>query len=103
VDQKSDGDKMLFLDVNGNSNNIDILQQGTGEHFLDVTLGSNQTMDITQDGSGDHAATIDMRDTAQRWISVRVDRLTKIIHSTQSAPIQMDVAPPPSISSNLRT
>ena len=60
MDQKSDGDKMLFLDVNGNSNTIDTLQQGTGEHFLDVTLGSNQTVDITQDGSGDHAATIDM-------------------------------------------
>ena len=60
MDQKADGDKMLFLDVNGASNNIDILQQGTGEHFLDVTLGSNQTVDITQDGSGSHAATIDM-------------------------------------------
>jgi hypothetical protein len=60
VDQKADGDKMLFLDVNGASNTIDILQQGTGEHFLDVTLGSNQTVDITQDGSGSHAATIDM-------------------------------------------
>jgi hypothetical protein len=46
--------------VNGSSNTIDILQQGTGEHFLDVTLGSNQTVDITQDGSGSHAATINM-------------------------------------------
>jgi hypothetical protein len=60
VDQKDDGDKMTFLDVNGSSNNIDILQQGSGEHFVDVTLGSDQTVDITQDGSGDHAATIDM-------------------------------------------
>ena len=60
ADQKSDGDKMLFLNLDGSSNNIDILQQGTGEHFLDVTAGSNQTVDITQDGSGSHAATIDM-------------------------------------------
>jgi hypothetical protein len=60
MDQKDDGDKMLFLDVNGSSNDIDILQQGTGEHFLDVTAGSNQTIDINQDGSGSHAATIDM-------------------------------------------
>ena len=60
ADQKDDGDKMLFLDVNGGSNNIDILQQGTGEHFLDVTLGSDQTVDINQDGSGSHSATIDM-------------------------------------------
>jgi len=60
VDQKDDGDKMTFLDVNGSSNNIDILQQGSGEHFVDVTLGSNQTVDITQDGSGNHKATVDM-------------------------------------------
>jgi hypothetical protein len=60
VDQKSDGDKMTFLDVNGSSNNIDILQQGSGEHFVDVTLGSNQIIDITQDGSGNHKATVDM-------------------------------------------
>ena len=60
ADQKDDGDKMLFLDVNGASNTVDILQQGTGEHFLDVTLGSNQTVDINQDGSGSHSATIDM-------------------------------------------
>lgn len=60
ADQKDDGDKMLFLDVNGSSNSVDILQQGTGEHFLDVTLGSNQTVDINQDGSGSHSATIDM-------------------------------------------
>ena len=60
MDQKDDGDKMLFLDVNGSSNDVDIIQQGTGEHFLDVTAGSNQTIDILQDGSGSHAATIDM-------------------------------------------
>ena len=60
MDQKDDGDKMLFLDVNGSSNDVDIIQQGTGEHFLDVTAGSNQTIDINQDGSGSHAATIDM-------------------------------------------
>jgi len=60
MDQKDDGDKMLFLDVNGSSNDVDILQQGTGEHFLDVTAGSDQTIDINQDGSGSHAATIDM-------------------------------------------
>jgi len=60
MDQRDDGDKMLFLDVNGSSNDVDIIQQGTGEHFLDITAGSNQTIDINQDGSGSHAATIDM-------------------------------------------
>jgi len=60
MDQKDDGDKMLFMNVNGSSNDVDILQQGTGEHFLDITAGSNQTIDVNQDGSGSHAATIDM-------------------------------------------
>ena len=60
MDQKDDGDKMLFMDINGSSNDVDIIQQGTGEHFLDVTAGSNQTIDVLQDGSGSHAATINM-------------------------------------------
>ena len=55
----SDG-HFMDIDIASNSNTINTLQQGTGEHFLDVTLGSDQTVDITQDGSGDHAATIDM-------------------------------------------
>ena len=60
MDQKDDGDKIMFVDINGSSNDIDLVQQGTGEHFLDVTAGSNQTIDVNQDGSGDMSATIDM-------------------------------------------
>ena len=60
MDQKDDGDKIMFVDVNGSSNDIDLVQQGTGEHFLDVTAGSNQTIDVNQDGSGNMSATIDM-------------------------------------------
>ncbi len=60
MDQKDDSDKIMFVDVNGSSNDIDLVQQGTGEHFLDVTAGSNQTIDVNQDGSGNMSATIDM-------------------------------------------
>ena len=60
MDQKDDGDKIMFVDINGSSNDIDLVQQGTGEHFLDVTAGSNQTIDVNQDGSGNMSATIDM-------------------------------------------
>jgi hypothetical protein len=60
MDQKDDGDKIMFVDINGSSNDIDLIQQGTGEHFLDVTAGSNQTIDVNQDGSGNMSATIDM-------------------------------------------
>ena len=60
MDQKDDGDKIMFVDINGSSNDIDLLQQGTGEHFLDVTAGSNQTINVNQDGSGNMSATIDM-------------------------------------------
>ena len=60
MDQKDDGDKIMFVDINGSSNDIDLIQQGTGEHFLDVTAGSNQTINVNQDGSGNMSATIDM-------------------------------------------
>ncbi|MEK9699690.1 MAG: hypothetical protein VW270_28190, partial [Candidatus Poseidoniales archaeon] len=60
MDQKDDGDKIMFVDINGSSNDIDLVQQGTGDHFLDVTAGSNQTIDVNQDGSGTMSATIDM-------------------------------------------
>ena len=35
--KKDDGDKIMFVDINGSPNDIDPVQQGTGEHFLDVS------------------------------------------------------------------
>jgi hypothetical protein len=50
-----------FIDVNANSNTGTFIQEDTGLHYLDVTLGSaSHTVDITQRGSGNHAARVDL-------------------------------------------
>ena len=51
----------MFLDINNNSNTIDIMQQNTGEHYLDLTLSSGDyahDVDITQSGSAAKSARI---------------------------------------------
>ena len=58
--QKDDGDKKAFISVQGNSNDIDLLQQGSGSHYVEIDVGSNQTVDVTQDGTGNHNASISM-------------------------------------------
>ena len=58
---KDNGQKTIFLDINGNSNTGTFIQEDTGLHYLDVTLGSaSHTVDITQRGSGNHAARVDL-------------------------------------------
>ena len=49
----------LFLDIDS-SNNVTILQEGTGNHFLDIDLTNNHTINITQDGIGSHDATVNL-------------------------------------------
>ena len=58
--QKDDGDKKAFISVQGNSNDIDLLQQGSGSHYVEIDVGSNQTVDVTQDGTGNHNASVSM-------------------------------------------
>jgi len=53
-------DKMLFVDIDGDDNSLTTNQKDSGEHFLDITLSSDQTVSVTQEGTGDHAATIDL-------------------------------------------
>ena len=57
--KKESGDKIMFLDIDS-SNNVTVLQEGTGNHFLDIDLTSNHTINITQDGTGDHDATVNL-------------------------------------------
>ena len=59
IDQKESGDKILFLDIDS-SNNVTVLQEGTGNHFLDIDLTNNHTVNITQDGTGSHDATVNL-------------------------------------------
>ena len=58
--QLNDGDKKAFISVQGDDNNIDLYQQGSGSHYVEIDVGSDQTVDITQDGTGNHNASVSM-------------------------------------------
>ena len=58
--QLNDGDKKAFLSVQGDDNDIDLYQQGSGSHYAEISVGNDQTIDVTQDGSGNHNASISM-------------------------------------------
>ena len=59
--QSNDNDKTMFLDINNDSNTIDITQKGAGSHFLDITTaGSAHDIDIMQKDDGNHAARVDL-------------------------------------------
>ncbi len=58
--QKDSGNKILFTDIQGRNNTVDVKQWGTGQHFLDLTLGNSNTVNVTQDGSGSHNATVNL-------------------------------------------
>jgi len=58
--QLNDGDKKAFISVQGDDNDIDLYQQGTGSHYSEISVGNDQTVNITQDGSGNHNASISM-------------------------------------------
>ncbi len=52
LQQKDSGGKSLFMNIGSNSNTVSVLQQGSGNHFVDITSpfgGAN--VNITQDGS----------------------------------------------------
>jgi len=58
--QLNDGDKKAFISVQGDDNDIDLIQQGAGSHYAEIAVGSDQTVDVTQDGTGNHNASISM-------------------------------------------
>ena len=60
TNQQNDGDKIGFISIIGNDNDIDLIQQGTGSHYAEIAVGSDQTVDITQDGTGNHNASVSM-------------------------------------------
>jgi hypothetical protein len=58
--QSDDGDKIGFISITGDDNDIDLIQKGTGSHYSEIAVGSDQTVAITQDGSGNHNASVSM-------------------------------------------
>jgi len=58
--QTDDGDKIGFIAITGDDNDIDLYQKGTGSHYVEIEVGSDQTVDVFQDGTGNHNASISM-------------------------------------------
>ena len=58
--QLNDSDKKAFISVQGDDNDIDVNQWGSGSHYTEIAVGNDQTVDITQDGSGNHNASVSM-------------------------------------------
>jgi hypothetical protein len=59
--QQGTGSKTLFLNVNGGSNGVTVNQKEGGQHYLDLSLtGNGHTVNATQQGTGNHAATINL-------------------------------------------
>jgi len=57
--QQGVGSKTLFLNVNGGSNSVTTNQKDAGQHYLDINLiGNGHTVNTIQEGAGNHAATI---------------------------------------------
>jgi hypothetical protein len=57
--QQGVGDKILFVET-GSNNSVTVNQKDNGEHFLDIKLTNNHTVGVVQEGSGNHSGTIDL-------------------------------------------
>ena len=86
--QLNDSDKKAFISVQGNSNSIDVYQWGSGSHYTEIAVGSNQTVTVDQDGSGSHNASINMSgntstlDLTQDGSTGQTYSLTQICNTT---------------------
>jgi hypothetical protein len=59
--QIGDYKKTIFIDVLGNSNSINALQQDSSQHYADVKLtGNGHNVLLEQSGTGGHKATINL-------------------------------------------
>lgn len=67
INQK-DTSKTAFVSATGNYNSATVLQQGTGNHYLQLDLiGNGHTAAVTQSGTGSHAATVALTNGGGAW------------------------------------
>lgn len=65
--QKGTGNKALILNIVGDSNTVDIFQDGTGDKFIDLEItGDDHIAGIFQYDGGDHSARVEL-DGTQPW------------------------------------
>ena len=59
--QKNNGQKTMFLDINGNDHVLLLTQQNIGLMYLDLTVSdTDHEVTITQREQGDHAARVSL-------------------------------------------
>ena len=66
--QQGNGSKTAFIGINGNSNTATINQKDSGNHYLQLDLiGDGHDALILQEGSGNHEATVELSNGGGSW------------------------------------
>jgi hypothetical protein len=66
---QSGNEKTAFVSSTGDNNVVDIIQQGTGMHYLDLlNTGDDAVINILQEGAGNHSATLDLQNSGGNWV-----------------------------------
>lgn len=66
--QSGTGNKAAFVDIGGDDNVIDIIQRDGGSHYLQLDLiGDDHNANVLQEGSGNHAATVELTNSGGGW------------------------------------
>jgi hypothetical protein len=64
--QTDNGNKIMFTNITGNTNTLEAVQKGTGQHYLDVKLNNGADATIVQEGSTANKATVDLTNAGGR-------------------------------------
>jgi len=68
IKQQGTGSKTAFIGIDGNSNIANINQKDSGSHYLQLDLiGDGHTATILQEGSGSHEATVELSNGGGSW------------------------------------
>lgn len=84
--QSIGGTKGIFASIYDNNNTVSVLQNGSGSHYVDLTLsGGNKNVDIQQYGSGDHQAAITLSGSGASSLSLIQQGTTAQSYSINSS------------------
>jgi hypothetical protein len=64
--QTDNGNKIMFTSITGNTNTLEAIQKGTGQHYLDVKLNNGADATIVQEGITANKATVDLTNAGGR-------------------------------------
>lgn len=79
------GSKGVFATVQDNNNTVTIQQKDSGSHYLNLNLsGGNKTVDVTQQGSAGHMADINLSGAGARSLNLIQQGSTQQFYSINS-------------------